>query len=365
MARKPAPTKAHEKKKPTPTATKAIEPKPTFIINGAPVTATALRPWTDAEKRLPLWLRANGLPRHVADPVEQVFLKDELPAPLANLWAMVHLARGAECGILTVRRDHGTKPNAMDPAVFVQNVVFMLRSARDDVLKQTAAANIPVVSARLDALIAATKATLDAFMAEQLDRIWCDNPTCDNRGRHLLPGPWIDAMKRSGEASEEAFRPSTFVGGDTTPTVSVSPDLLDRLQRAAAAVDPHAIDRAAERAAEKMAHALGGNGNAATKALPARTEVVLWEGAAHTDRNIRLARTRSAYLEAHGYVPAAMAALKDSGNPVARSTFYNHLDALDAAIPRWRESVQLSNPTGNLDGMRNVGTRGKSRGKVR
>lgn len=143
--------------------------------------------------------------------------------------------------------------------------------------------------------------------------------------------------------------------------VSVSPDLLDRLQRAAAAVDPHAIDRAAERAAEKMAHALGGNGNAATKA----TEVVLWEGAEHNERNVRLARTRSAYLEAHGDVPAAMRALKDSGNPVARSTFYNHLDALDVAIPRWRESVQLSNPTGNLDGMRKVGTRGKSRDKVR
>jgi hypothetical protein len=93
---------------------------------------------------------------------------------------------------------------------------------------------------------------------------------------------------------------------------------------------------------------------------PARTEVVLWEGAAHTDRNIRLARTRSAYLEAHGDVLAALKALKDSGSPVARSTFYNHLDALDVAIPRWRESVQLSNQTGNLDGMRHVGTRGKS-----
>ncbi len=68
---------------------------------------------------------------------------------------------------------------------------------------------------------------------------------------------------------------------------------------------------------------------------PARNEVVLWEGAAHTERNIRLARTRSAYLEAHGDVLAAMDALKDSGNPVARSTFYNHLDAIDAANPRW------------------------------
>lgn len=98
---------------------------------------------------------------------------------------------------------------------------------------------------------------------------------------------------------------------------------------------------------------------------PARTEVVLWEGAALTEHNIRLARTRSAYLEAHGNVPAALAALEATENKVSRSTFYNHLDALDKEIPRWRESVQLSNPTGYLDGMRKVGTRGKSRGKVR
>lgn len=150
-----------------------------------------------------------------------------------------------------------------------------------------------------------------------------------------------------------------------TPTVSVSPDLLDRLQRAAAAVDPGAIDRVAEPAAEKMVHALGGNSNAATNALPARTEVVLWEGAEHNERNVRLARTRSAYLEAHGNVADALSAMRAAGDKVSRSTFYDHLDALDKAIPRWRESVQLSNPTGNLDGMRNVGTRGKSRGKVR
>jgi hypothetical protein len=56
-----------------------------------------------------------------------------------------------------------------------------------------------------------------------------------------------------------------------TPTVSVSPDLLDRLQRAAAAVDPGAIDRAAERAAEKIARVFGAgdNGDAKPKALPA------------------------------------------------------------------------------------------------
>jgi len=83
--------------------------------------------------------------------------------------------------------------------------------------------------------------------------------------------------------------------------------------------------------------------------------VVLWEGAEHSERNIRLARTRTAYLEANGNVREAMDALKDSGNKVARSTFYDHLAALDKAIPGWRHSVRLSGQAGNPDSARIVG----------
>jgi hypothetical protein len=98
---------------------------------------------------------------------------------------------------------------------------------------------------------------------------------------------------------------------------------------------------------------------------PDRITVVLWSGAEHNERNIRLARTRTAYLEAHGDVAAALTALKAGGNEIARSTFYNHLNALDVEDPDWRASVLLSNPTGNMDGMRKVRTHRKSRGKVR
>lgn len=95
-----------------------------------------------------------------------------------------------------------------------------------------------------------------------------------------------------------------------------------------------------------------------------RTEtVVLWDGAEHSERNIRLARTRSAYLEAHGNVADALAALERAGNRVARRTFYNHLNALDEAIPHWRNSV-LCNEPAQMHGTRIVGTRGKSRGKA-
>ncbi len=234
MARKPTRAKGQETKGPKPASPKATEPQPTFIVNGVPVTGTDFRPATATELRLPFWLSGNRLPRDVAEPAEQVFLSEELPEPYASLSAMVQLAIGASCdGILTVRREHAANSDSMDPEVFVQNVIFMLRSARDSVLKQTPAAHVPVFNARLEALIAATKAAFNAFMAEPVDRIWCDSPTCDNRGRHLLPGPWIEAFNRIAEASEDAFRLSSFLDGESTQTVSVTSDELDRRLQAA------------------------------------------------------------------------------------------------------------------------------------
>ncbi|MBL8762232.1 MAG: hypothetical protein JNL50_13110 [Phycisphaerae bacterium] len=83
-----------------------------------------------------------------------------------------------------------------------------------------------------------------------------------------------------------------------------------------------------------------------------------------TEKDIRVARTRTAYLEAHGSVVAALAALARDGHSISRSTFYNHLSELDERCPRWRESVQPSNQTGNLDGMQIQRKRGKSRENI-
>ncbi|MDX2147336.1 MAG: hypothetical protein SFZ23_07415 [Planctomycetota bacterium] len=100
-------------------------------------------------------------------------------------------------------------------------------------------------------------------------------------------------------------------------------------------------------------------------ALPIRTEVVLWEGADHNERNVRLARTRSAYLEAHGNVVAALAALKAGGNAVGRSTFYDHLTALDSECPGWRSHLMVSGASGNPESGVVVRPRGKSRANAR
>ncbi|HMN39868.1 MAG TPA: hypothetical protein PKE29_03420 [Phycisphaerales bacterium] len=83
-------------------------------------------------------------------------------------------------------------------------------------------------------------------------------------------GPHTGPLAAEIASIQAMFHPQT-IEPPAPPTVSVSPDLLDRLQRAAAAVDPGAIDRAAERAAEKIARVFGAgdNGDAKPKTLPA------------------------------------------------------------------------------------------------
>ena len=109
----------------------------------------------------------------------------------------------------------------------------------------------------------------------------------------------------------------------------------------------------------------GGDGEPAVKKSKDTRHVVLWEGAEPSERNIQLARTRSAYLEAHGNVAEGVAARAADGHRVSMSTFYNHLEALDVVDPHWRDRYLLSNPVGNLEKMHIARTRGKSRGNVR
>lgn len=95
-----------------------------------------------------------------------------------------------------------------------------------------------------------------------------------------------------------------------------------------------------------------------------QTQVILWEGAEPTKRNITLARSRTAYLEAHGNVAAALETLKQDGHEIGQSTLYDHLNVLDKVNPRWRESVLLSNRPGNLENGVNLRTTQKSRGRL-
>jgi|GEM_PF-5772842 len=99
-----------------------------------------------------------------------------------------------------------------------------------------------------------------------------------------------------------------------------------------------------------------------TAQLP-RTVVVLWQGAEHSDRNVRLARTMTAYLEAFGNVAEALKALEVSGYPIRKSAFYDHLAALDEESPGWRDKQLVSGQPGNPENLGIVGRHGKRRGK--
>ncbi|MBS0187878.1 MAG: hypothetical protein JSS51_07400 [Planctomycetes bacterium] len=173
-------------------------------------SGTLVRPWTEAEKRLPLWLRGNNLPREVAAPAERVF-DDNLPEPTASLWALINLANAAELGVLNVRKAFAVNTGELDPQVFASNVIHTLRMARDAVLKATPAAGVSVANGRIDNLIASTRRVLDELLVPQLNKVVCNRKNCKRRGRHLLPGPWIDAMKRSRDAREDAMGLTSFL----------------------------------------------------------------------------------------------------------------------------------------------------------
>jgi len=96
---------------------------------------------------------------------------------------------------------------------------------------------------------------------------------------------------------------------------------------------------------------------------PRASTVVLWEGAAHTDHNVRLARTRSAYLEAGGNVREALAALRSDGFAIGQSTFYDHLRELDKESPGWRDQVlRNSGLSGKMERAGTAGLRQRHRG---
>ena len=203
MARKAAPARAHE-------------PETSSPPRGVPIPAgTLVRRWSDEELRLPMWLRGSTLPSHIVEYSKQLYIDGEWPVPHVHLIALIGLARGAELGILRVREEHAVSPDSADPKTVVHNVLAGFRFGRDELLRQIQPTYVGLVGERLDRLIDATKTTLDAYMAEALDRIRCDNPDCPIRG-HLLPGPWVDAIEQSEGAFQDAYGLVTFLNDSTT-----------------------------------------------------------------------------------------------------------------------------------------------------
>ena len=87
------------------------------------------------------------------------------------------------------------------------------------------------------------------------------------------------------------------------------------------------------------------SGGIKTSSTPHRGSeiIVLPAGMAHSDKSIKLARVRTAYLESNGNVKAAHGSLVADGIEISLSTFYEHLKELDKNDPEWR--VRMVIPT--------------------
>lgn len=71
--------------------------------------------------------------------------------------------------------------------------------------------------------------------------------------------------------------------------------------------------------------------------------VFMWPGAEHSEKNTKIARVRTAYLEAQGKVTAAMAELKKQKFKISTSTFYKYIADLDRLDPEWRQRTPIPN----------------------
>lgn len=101
--------------------------------------------------------------------------------------------------------------------------------------------------------------------------------------------------------------------------------------------------------------------NVVAQTIPVVTKeqsIVLWEGAEHTPFNISLARTRTALLENHGNVKAALKSLRSDGQKRSLSTIYGHIKKLDTLNPGWNQGM-ISKQVGNLE----IGVSTRNNGK--
>lgn len=101
--------------------------------------------------------------------------------------------------------------------------------------------------------------------------------------------------------------------------------------------------------------------NLVARTIPAVTRqqtILLWEGAEHTPFNIRLAHTRTALLENHGNVEAALKSLRSDGHKFSLSTIYGHIKKLDTLNPGWNQGM-ISKQVGNLE----IGVSTRNNGK--
>lgn len=104
-------------------------------------------------------------------------------------------------------------------------------------------------------------------------------------------------------------------------------------------------------------------GTGGRKKVPEK--VILWEGAEVSDKNIKLARVRTAFLETGGSVRETRDELRRNDISLSTATIYRYLNLLDELIPGWRRSFSFSQSMRNRENLHVVRSRQKSRDQQR
>lgn len=131
----------------------------------------------------------SNLPAGVREGVAKVLADYADDPPLYRVvTAFVHAARA------------GAIPDfaRVGERVSIPDVVPALRYGRDAVLKALPADLRGASDPRLQRLIEATRSVRVALLSVPFDEVWCRKPKCAEP--HMLPGPWMEAIKNHDDA---------------------------------------------------------------------------------------------------------------------------------------------------------------------
>ncbi len=273
MARKPAPTKAHPVSKPSKPA--AVNEHPALTLYQAMNVLHMVCSHASAFREL-----AERRERAQAMQLNVLNIGAKIASDRANELARAGAPREQQWTALTEEMDRvNDSPPSNEPAEYTKSLQDVLDHGRKCCERARAAlraggakgldaATRPNVAGQARSIELHTKLQ-DAERVLIWLTIGVGDPriVIDKDAASMADlGAWF---ARTHDELGAVFETRGLDAPAPTPTESVLPALLEQLQRVAAAVDPDAIDRVAERAAEKTARVFGaGDNDAKTPALP-------------------------------------------------------------------------------------------------
>lgn len=292
------------------------------------------------KKRMEAWREANAT---LDPPMLQVFAFTQVPS--------------LAIGIIEAKRVHGDS-DSRPIELFVNNAQHAFKLARDELVMALPPSYRAIAEGRLERVVQAACDAMRVMRPYPLSAIVCVDTKCPG-GRHLKPGPWEEPINRLGASADEIVSLAHFaLHADAEETESIQQH-LDELALLKNLIGggtfEEMISRALTTAIEPI-KAMRHSGKPLIVALGHE------EG---SQRNILLARVRTAMEEARGNVKDARRRLANDEPPlvIPQSTFYGHVKTIvKKRGERWLQAIR-SNEAGNLETREHAGSRGNSRGK--